>query len=180
MVLRSKKEIEGELQSLKQQVQEMSTINTNLKSMVDEKVKADATSSNLFALVKYMIDENKRTTMILGGIAGSLARLEGELAGEYAPQEEQQYSQQAAPQTRGTVPLSRLDTKILQQVQMMDMASAEDIQKRMNYKGRNAASSRLNRLYKQGLLERYQLGHKVYYKYDAGKATNPLIISPPQ
>ena len=62
----------------------------------------------------------------------------------------------------------------------MDIACSEDIQKRMNYKGRNAASARLNKLYKQGLLERYQLGHKVYYKYNAGKATNPLIISPPQ
>lgn len=178
MALRSKKEIKGELQGLKQQIQQMSAINTNLKSMVDEKTKSDATSSNLFALVKYMIDENKRTTMIMSEIAGRLSRLEGELVSE-SP-EEQQYAQQAEQQHRSTIPLSRLDTKILQHVQMMDMVSAEDIQKQMNYKGRNAASSRLNKLYKQGLLERYQLGHKVYYKYDAGKATATLIISPPQ
>jgi putative NADH-flavin reductase len=178
MALKSRKEIRGELQSLKQQVQEMGTINSNLKSMVSEKTKAEATSSNLFALIKYMIDENKRTTMILGGIAGSLSRLESELVSETEP-EEQQYAP-VTEKPRGTVPLSRLDTQILQQVQLMDLASAEDIQKRMNYKGRNAASARLNRLYKQGLLERYQLGHKVYYKYDAGKATATLIISPPQ
>jgi hypothetical protein len=180
MVLKSKKEIEGELFKLKQQVQEMSTINNNLKSMVDEKTKSDATSSNLFALVKYMIDENKKTTMILGGIAGSLSRLEGEMAGGDVQQEEQQYTQQLAQPTRETVPLSGLDAKIMQYVQRMDIACAEDIQKIMSYRGRNAASARLNKLYKQGLLDRYQLGHKVYYKYDAGKATNPLIISPPQ
>jgi hypothetical protein len=177
--MKPKKGVAGELQSIKQQVQAMSAMSTNLKSMVGEKAKADATSSNLFALVKYMIDENKKTTMILGGIAGSLSRLESELASDY-PAEEQQFPQQAELKPRSTVPLSRLDARILQQVQMMDMASAEDIQKRMNYKGRNAASSRLNRLFKQGLLERYQLGHKVYYKYDAGKATATLIISPPQ
>lgn len=180
MVQRSKKEIEGELQKLRQQVQEMSSINTNLKSVAEEKVKADATSSNMFALVKYMIDENKRTTLILSGIVNSLSRLEGELSSE-VPQGEQQYAPQSTmPQPRGTIPLSRLDAEIMQQVQRMDIACSEDIQKRMNYKGRNAASARLNKLYKQGLLERYQLGHKVYYKYNAGKATNPLIISPPQ
>ena len=36
------------------------------------------------------------------------------------------------------------------------------------------------KLREKGLLERFQLGHKVYYIYDAGKATNILIISPPQ
>ncbi len=179
MALKSKKAIKGELQNLKQQIQAMSTTNANLKSMVDEKVKADATSSNLLALFKYVMDENKKNTMILSGMASSLSRL-AEVTGEYAPQEEQQYVQQQVQQPRQALPLSQLDTKILQQVQMMDIACSEDIQKRMNYKGRNAASARLNKLYKQGLLERYQLGHKVYYKYDAGKATNPLIISPPQ
>ncbi len=181
MVLKSKKEIEVELQNLRQQVQEMSTINTSLKSMVDEKTKSDATSSNLFALVKYMIDENKKTTMVLSSIVGSLSRLEGELAaGSENELPESPYAQQMVQLPRGTVPLSSLDAKIMQFVQRMDIACAEDIQKTMNYRGRNAASARLNKLYKQGLLERYQLGHKVYYKYDAGKATNPLIISPPQ
>ncbi len=173
-MVRSKKEIEGELQRLKQQVQEMSTISSDLKTAAEEKVKADATSSNLLALVKYMIDENKKTTMVLSGIAGSLSRLESDLAGDY----DEQYAQQAQP--RETLPLSSLDTKILQTVQLLDMACAEDVQKRMSYKGKNAASARLNRLYHQGLLERYQLGHKVYYRYDAGKATDTLIVSPPQ
>ena len=50
----------------------------------------------------------------------------------------------------------------------------------MSYKGRNAASARLNKLYRIGLLERFQLGHKVYYKFDAGKMASTLIVSPPQ
>ena len=60
------------------------------------------------------------------------------------------------------------------------MVCADEVKTLMGYKGRNAACTRLNKLYKDGLLDRYQLGHKVYYKYDAGKTTNTLIISPPQ
>ena len=78
------------------------------------------------------------------------------------------------------MPISELDAKILQHIQIKGMSCADDIKKQMNYRGRNAASARLNRMYKQGLLERHQLGHKVYYKYDAGKAAKTLIVSPPQ
>ena len=78
------------------------------------------------------------------------------------------------------VPLSLLDAKILDFVQTHTMICADDLMKAMNYRGRNAACARLNRLYREGLLERYQLGHKVFYKFDAGKTTNTLIISPPQ
>ena len=60
------------------------------------------------------------------------------------------------------------------------MLCADDIKEKLHYKGRNAACTRLNRLHKAGLLERHQLGHKVYYKYDAGKATKLLILSPPK
>ena len=63
-------------------------------------------------------------------------------------------------------------------IQVKGMACAEDIKNAMSYKGLNAASARLNNLFKRGILQRYQLGHKVYYKYDAGKTTNTLIISP--
>lgn len=68
----------------------------------------------------------------------------------------------------------------MQIIQISGMSCADDIKKQMSYRGRNAASARLNRLYKIGLLERYQLGHKVYYKYDAGKTADTLIVSPPQ
>jgi len=60
------------------------------------------------------------------------------------------------------------------------MACADDVKAGMNYRGRNAASARLNKLYKMGLIDRLQLGHKVFYKFDAGKTTKILIVSPPQ
>jgi predicted transcriptional regulator of viral defense system len=80
------------------------------------------------------------------------------------------------------VPLSDIDAKIINfvQVQHNGMVCADEVREFMGYKGNNAACARLNKLYKDGLLDRFQLGHKVYYKFDAGKTTNTLIISPPQ
>lgn len=175
--MRSKKELETELQRLKAEVSTISGKATKERELLQEKAKAEDTSSGLFALTKYMIDENKRTTMILKSITDTLSRLESELGYEYAQETANEPQAQAE---RSSLPVSGLDAKIIQFIQIKGMACADDIRQHMAYRGRNAASARLNRLFKQGVLERYQLGHKVYYKYDAGKATNILIVSPPQ
>ncbi len=80
------------------------------------------------------------------------------------------------------VAISAVDASIVEflQTQPKGMASADDVRNFMHYRGKNAACARLNNLYKRGVLERFQLGHKVYYKFDAGKATIQLIVSPPQ
>ncbi|MDE1868381.1 MAG: hypothetical protein KGH60_00210 [Candidatus Micrarchaeota archaeon] len=175
--MRTKKELETELQKLKAQVATISGKATKERELLLEKAKAEDTSSGLFALAKYMIDENKRTTMILKGITDTLSRLEQDIGYNYQQDEVQE---QQAQMERQILPVSDLDAKIIQFIQIKGMACADDIRQHMSYRGRNAASARLNRLFKQGVLERYQLGHKVYYKYDAGKATNILIVSPPQ
>ena len=78
------------------------------------------------------------------------------------------------------IALSDTDRKIIEFVQTKGMACADDIKSTMGYRGRNAACTRLKRLCDEKLLQRFQLGHKVYYRFDAGKAANTLIISPPQ
>lgn len=175
--MRTKKELETELQKLKAQVATISGKATKERELLLEKAKAEDTSSGLFALAKYMIDENKRTTMILKGITDTLSRLEQDIGYNY---QQDEVPEQQAQMERQILPVSDLDAKIIQFIQIKGMACADDIRQHMSYRGRNAASARLNRLFKQGVLERYQLGHKVYYKYDAGKATNILIVSPPQ
>jgi hypothetical protein len=178
--MRSKKEIEKELMDIKAKLQSISDGKVNYKQSVQVKEDNGSTSSNLFTIVKYMFDENRKNTLLLKNILESIARLETELRDAY-------YEEVAEPEEKQTnvkgikeIPVSGLDAQIIQAVQIMGMACADDIKKRMNYKGRNAASTRLNKLYKIGLLQRYQLGRKVYYKYDAGKATDTLIVSPPQ
>lgn len=180
----SKKTIEKELLDIKKHLKELSEVSGKSREIDGEVDKNNETSSNLLTLLNYMINENKKTTMLLKNIAEGLYKIEAELN---APIEETETEGQYAPPTIENkavkeTPLSEADTKIVQAVQLSphSMACAEDIRKKMSYKGKNAASARLNRLYKSGILERYQLGKKVYYKYDAGKTTNILIVSPPQ
>ncbi len=60
-------------------------------------------------------------------------------------------------------PISERDEEILDFVKSMGKACADDVQKKFGYKGRNAASARLSRLFKDNLLEKVYHGRKVYY-----------------
>jgi len=59
--------------------------------------------------------------------------------------------------------LGDVDEKIIEFVKKNGKVCADDLQRAFNYKGKNAASARLNRLYSQGLLEKKQAGRRVYY-----------------
>jgi hypothetical protein len=59
--------------------------------------------------------------------------------------------------------LGDVDEKLIELVKKSGKACAEDVQREFNYRGKNAASARLNRLFSQGLLEKKQAGRKVYY-----------------
>ncbi len=48
-------------------------------------------------------------------------------------------------------------------VKTQKRVTASDVQKKLNYKGTNAASARLNNLFKQGLLDKKQVGRKVFF-----------------
>lgn len=59
--------------------------------------------------------------------------------------------------------LAEQDQKILSEVERKGISTAEEIQAVMSYKGRNAASQRLNRLVKEGFLKKVQSGRKVSF-----------------
>jgi len=59
--------------------------------------------------------------------------------------------------------LSDVDGKIMEFVSKAGKCCAEDLQREFNYKGRNAASSRLNALWKQGLLDKKYAGKTVFF-----------------
>jgi hypothetical protein len=179
--MRSKKEIENELVDIKKKLETISESKSTESTILAEKEASDKTNTSLFSLVKYMFDENRKTTLLLKNISESLARLSEDVHDIYYEDEAAAEPEERTP-VKGfkEVPISELDRQILQAVQVLDLACADDIRKRMNYKGRNAASAHLNRLYKTGLLQRHQLGKKVCYKYDAGKAIDTVIVSPPQ
>ena len=184
--MRSKKEIEDEISSIRNQLK---TINsTEIKKTY--KNEESNNSEEFSSLFKYILDENKKTTLVLDTILKRLDKLESDLNDMYADDEEEEEEEPIKQPIKSNyieepkkeILLADTDVKILQILQLSEngMSSADEISKKMNYKGKNAASARLNKLYKIGLVDRYQLGHKVYYKYDAGKTTNTLIVSPPQ
>ncbi|MEM4348545.1 MAG: hypothetical protein QXN37_03175 [Candidatus Anstonellaceae archaeon] len=59
--------------------------------------------------------------------------------------------------------LPQVDEEILEFVKRKGYVSAEDVRRRFGYKGKNAASFRLNRMYEMGLLSKRQVGRAVLY-----------------
>lgn len=59
--------------------------------------------------------------------------------------------------------LSEQDETVAAFVKKSGMACAEDVRKAFKYKGRNAASARLNALFKSGVLEKKRAGRRVFY-----------------
>ncbi|MFH0972216.1 MAG: hypothetical protein V1835_06675 [Candidatus Micrarchaeota archaeon] len=65
--------------------------------------------------------------------------------------------------TRDALLLPKIDETILNYVQKKGKVCAEQVQMKFKYKGTNAASSRLNRLVKEGVLRKQQVGRKVFF-----------------
>ena len=59
--------------------------------------------------------------------------------------------------------LPEIDSEILSFISEHGKVTAEDVRKKFKYKGKNAASARLNRLCSMGLLKKKQAGKKVFF-----------------
>ncbi|MFH1257445.1 MAG: hypothetical protein ABIG96_02985 [Candidatus Micrarchaeota archaeon] len=65
--------------------------------------------------------------------------------------------------TREALMLPEIDESIFKYVKNKGKVCAEQVQMKFKYKGTNAASSRLNRLVKEGILRKMQVGRKVFF-----------------
>ncbi|MEM4133786.1 MAG: hypothetical protein QXO35_01865 [Candidatus Micrarchaeia archaeon] len=114
------------------------------------------------ALMYLSVKEKENTNRLLKNIYARLDQLEEKLK-----QMEQKLS------SVGTVPsnsapallLSSVDQKIIDYIKENGPSSAETIQKVFAYKGRNAASARLNKLATFGYLVKQRAGKVIYYAY---------------
>lgn len=61
------------------------------------------------------------------------------------------------------IDISDRDKEILDFVRARKRVCADDVQDHFQYKGRNAASARLHRLYRDNVLEKVHAGRNVYY-----------------
>jgi septum formation topological specificity factor MinE len=59
--------------------------------------------------------------------------------------------------------IPEMDENIVEFVRKRGKATADDVQAKFGYKGKNGASSRLNRLSALGLLSKRQVGRKVFF-----------------
>jgi hypothetical protein len=59
--------------------------------------------------------------------------------------------------------LPEIDERIVGYIREKGKASADDVRIKFNYKGTNAASARLNRLYSMGIIDKAQAGKRVYF-----------------
>lgn len=161
----------------KQIVEEIENIKKSL-SAINEKSQAELpANADLSVVMKYLMETRERTNRLMDDMMQKIRMLESELNSMELGQGQENFGMP----TNREVELSGVDAKIIDFIQTRKdgLACADDVREYMNYKGNNAACARLNRMKMMGLLERHQLGHKVYYKFDAGKATNTLIVSPP-
>ncbi|VVB53973.1 Uncharacterised protein [uncultured archaeon] len=70
----------------------------------------------------------------------------------------------AAPREHNSPELSERDMEVLDYVKSNKRVCAEDLQEKFEYKGRNAASARLHKLFRENKLEKVYSGRKVYYQ----------------
>ncbi|MBU1197583.1 hypothetical protein KJ765_03645 [Candidatus Micrarchaeota archaeon] len=60
-------------------------------------------------------------------------------------------------------PLAEIDEDIVKFVARKKRVCADQVQKQFGYRGSNAASSRLNRMVREGRLKKMQVGRKVFF-----------------
>ncbi len=170
-----KNDIKNQITELKRELQQLRTLKNGergLQSALPGREKPGAAGAYLILAntIKVM---NSR----LDDLAGRINHIETIIDADLEESTMQGAPQQSEEPTTTTkiVPISEIDKRILQAIQRLDLACADDVKKAMDYKGRNAASARLKRLEKDRLVERHQLGRKVYYRLTDRALT---VISP--
>lgn len=118
----------------------------------------------LAAILFARLETQQSTNLILKNLYAKIEKLEAELKELKEKKETNKQPIELLPEQ---------DKKIIEEVRKKGFATADDIKNALNYKGRNSASSRLNKLYSLGILEKFRVGKKVYYKLhaDAGRTT---------
>lgn len=108
-------------------------------------------------LLMYRLSkERKKTNKLFEKITEKLENLHKELEGNKSTSTENK-------PLLSEEKLSKVDKKVYNHVKENGKVDAAKIQEALGYKGRNAASARLNSLYKKGFLEKERAGKRVLY-----------------
>lgn len=108
-------------------------------------------------LMLYSIAEERKSTNLI--IKELNAKIDG-LVNKISEFEKQP----ATAPAPATPALSDRDQEVMNFVRSRGRVSAEEMQKKFKYRGKNAASARLSRLFHEGILEKEYAGRRVLYK----------------
>jgi hypothetical protein len=95
-----------------------------------------------------LLEERENTNRILKNILAKIEKLDN--------------TPQNLPQNQPPL-LPAIDEQILKFVRAKGKVVAEVVRKEFKYKGKNAASARLNKLYELGLINKKQVGKKMFF-----------------
>jgi Fic family protein len=101
------------------------------------------------AMIHRLVEERKYTNAMLKTILKKLEELNKLAETQKLPKQSQI--------------LSELEEQILALARQQGKTTAEEVQKVLNYKGKNGASAKLNALHRMGLLEKRRAGKRVYF-----------------
>jgi uncharacterized membrane protein len=124
-----------------------SAFEKELRSDLEENMQKFKDPIILGELVYKLLEERENTNRILKNVLARLEELERK-SGKIAEEE---------------TLLPEVDEQILDFVRNQGKVTAEDVREKFKYKGKNAASARLNRLCNIGLLKKKQAGKKVFF-----------------
>lgn len=103
-------------------------------------------------MVYRLLEERENTNRLLKNILQKLEAIEARIG---APVEMASVLEQPL--------LSPVDEKMMSFVKEKGRVTADEVRKEFKYRGKNAASARLNRLCNRGLLSKQQVGKKVFF-----------------
>ena len=112
----------------------------------------------LATLMNRVTNERENTNRILKNIFARLDALDMRLR-QLEGKGEARKPQGPRPPTL----LPEVDYEILEFARQKGRVCAAEVKKKFNYRGVNAACARLNKLFEQGMMEKKQVGRKVFY-----------------
>ena len=112
-------------------------------------------------LMYRLMDERESTNRLLKNILQKLEAIEAKVA----TGSNTHPSDQASPMNPAAIEdlLPEIDEQIVGFIREAGKSTAEEVRARFRYKGKNAASARLNRLCDMGVLQKRQVGRKMYF-----------------
>ena len=120
------------------------------------------------SMLYSIANERKSTNLVVRDINGKLDKFhilieKLDQISENLEKLNKNFEGEKKPTSHTSSELSERDEEVLSYVKESGRVCADELQEKFNYRGRNAASARLSKLFKEGKVEKVFVGRKVYY-----------------